>query len=113
MKKRDVILLLCILGISAVLLGIFYINSHGTADVAVITVDGEEYARLPLDEDTRIDIDTEYGKNTVVISDGKAFVEWADCPDGVCVRTGEASEMRSVVCLPHKLTVTLEKGNGQ
>ena len=73
-------------------------------------IDGTETARYPLDKDLRIDIETEGGHvNTLVIEDGKAFIEKADCPDGLCVKQGRIfEEGETVICLPHKVVVRIE-----
>ena len=109
-KRNDVILLLLLLSVgilSALLLwGVF----GGTGEVAVVTVNGEEYAKLPLSKDTELLIEGYGGgTNRLVISEGKVYISEASCPDKVCVRTGEASEIRSIVCLPNRVTVTVEQ----
>lgn len=108
MKKNDIILLFCILACCAIALTALFLLLNGTGEVAVVRVDGEEYARLPLDKDTELLVQTELGCNLVVIEDGKAFIREADCPDKVCCVSGHANEMRSVVCAPHKLTLTVQ-----
>ncbi len=109
MKKFDILLLCGIVALAVIMLGIFAAVSLNKGDTVIITVDGEEYARLPLDEDTELTVETPYGKNVLVVADGEAYIREADCPDSTCVKTGKASELRSVVCLPHKLTVTIER----
>ena len=88
-------------------------KSH-TDDSAYVEVkiDGEIYGTYPLDEDIRERIESaDGGYNILVISDGKASIEKANCPDKICVNhraihySGD-----SVVCLPHKLTVTVVGG---
>ena len=83
----------------------------------VVTVDGVEYGRYPLHTDTAVEIRTgENGeqRNLLVIQDGKAYVENASCPDGICAghrpinKTGE-----SIVCLPHKVVVTVKSAEAQ
>ena len=110
MKKNDVILLFSVLLLCAIIFGVFYLVLDKNASVAVVTVDGEEYAILPLDEDTELLVSTDAGTNLVVVENGKVFVREADCPDKLCVKAGHADEMRTIVCLPHRLTVTLEDG---
>lgn len=81
----------------------------GAGDRAVVRVKGEVVRVLPLDRDSRVDIVTEWGTNTVVVEDGKVFVERADCPSQTCVRTAAASRVgQRIVCAPHFLTVTVE-----
>ncbi len=111
MKKNDIILLVCVVGVAALALLVLWVMLSGTGDVAVVTVNGEEYARLPLDEDTELVIETPNGTNILVIKDGNAYMTEADCPDKTCVKTGVADELRSIVCLPHKVTVSVEGGD--
>ena len=110
MKKNDIILLVCIVALCAVCFLAAWALLSNTGDTVVVTLDGQEYARLPLDEDTTLTVQTPNGFNTLTIRDGKAFISDADCPDKICVKTGEATELKSIVCLPHKITVRIEKG---
>ena len=49
---------------------------------------------------------------SVVIADGCAYVSHSDCPDGVCVSHRPISrEGETIVCLPHKVVVTVIGGN--
>ena len=113
MKKNDVILLLIIVVAAAALFAVLHFALADSGDFAVVFVDGEEYARLPLDEDAVLTIKTEYGTNVLTVKDGQAYVTDADCPDKTCVKTGSADELKSIVCLPHKLTVTIESEGGR
>ena len=108
MKKKDVILLLSIIGSSVIAFVALWLILAPRGDVAVVSVYGEEYARLPLWEDTELLVSTEYGENLVVVENGEVYIREADCPDKVCVKTGKANAMKSVVCAPHGLTVTVE-----
>ncbi len=108
MKKTDIILLVAIVLVAAVALTVIYLVLGGSGEVVVVTVDGEEYARLPLDEDTQITIASENGTNVLVIKDGEAYISEASCPDKICVHTGKADEVKSIVCLPNKVTVRVE-----
>lgn len=109
MKKTDLILLFCVLALAATMFAVFFFALSGSGEVAVVTVDGKEYARLPLDTDTELLITTEHGTNLLVVENGKVYMKEADCPDGTCVKTGAADELKSIVCLPHRVTVTLEE----
>ena len=108
MKKNDILLLCAILALAAVIFAVFFVIMDDNGSYTVVTVDGELYAKLPLNEDTELLVSTEYGENLVTVRNGKVYVTDADCPDKVCVKTGEATEMISIVCLPHRLTVTVE-----
>ena len=108
MKKSDLILLLSILGGALLIFGICASMMLGTGSEVVVRVDGEEYARLPLDKDTELLIESDRGSNLLVVKDGRAYISEATCPDLICVHTGYADELKSVVCLPNKVTVSIE-----
>lgn len=79
---------------------------------AVVEVDGEVVEVLPLDEERELVV-KEAGYNRVRVSDGAVFMEEADCPDQVCVRTGRVDQPGGVIaCLPHRLIVYVESGEG-
>ena len=97
------------------LLGYFALNELGGGTIAVITVDGVEYDRIDLSKVTEsydIDIDTQYGHNTVHVEPGRISVTEADCPDGICVAQGAIDKGGvPIVCMPHRLVVKIE-GSG-
>lgn len=110
MRRNDIILLFIIVSVSLAALGALYAWFWEPSEEAVVTVDGEEILRLPLDEDAEIWIDGyNGGKNLLIIEDGCAYIREASCPDLVCVHTGKATELKSVVCAPNRVTVYLEK----
>lgn len=80
--------------------------------VAVVTLDGEEVARLPLDTDCQADIQSVYGAHRVVVQDGTVSVTEAPCPDLICVHHVPVSRVgETIICLPCKLVVTVMDGN--
>ncbi len=112
-KKWDIWLIAGVLLLAGgIWLVTFLMRSEGAW--AVVTVDGEEQGRYPLAEDLETEIVTAYGTNLLQISDGKARITEADCPDGLCVGQGAICyEGESIVCLPHRLTVTVTGGTEQ
>ncbi|MBQ6999309.1 MAG: NusG domain II-containing protein [Clostridia bacterium] len=81
-------------------------------DVCVIEINGEEFARydlITLADEKVLEIDNEYGRNTVVIDKHGAAVTYSDCADKIEVKAGKiTSSGQSLICLPHRLTVRLE-----
>ncbi len=110
MKKNDIILLCCVLLACGVLFVAMYAAFGRGGRYAVVRVDGEEYLRVSLDDSSEHIIDTQYGKNILTIQDGEAYISDADCPDQTCVHTGKARKNKTVVCLPHHLTLDIEDG---
>ncbi len=111
MKKNDIILLASVLIVAGIILTlVLTVGKMNTGQTVVVTVDGEEYARLPLDKDAELTINGYGGgTNLLIIKDGKAYISEASCPDKVCVHTGAASDIKSIVCLPNRVMVYIEK----
>lgn len=82
---------------------------------AVIEQNGTVAARLSLDKDTTYDVKIN-GKitNTVVIKNHAVSVSYADCPDKICKNHKSISKSgETIVCLPNKVTVTVEGGENE
>jgi hypothetical protein len=78
----------------------------------VVTVDGAAYGVYELDEPRRVEITVD-GRtaNLLVIENGAASMEEADCPDELCVRQGTISKSgQTIVCLPHRLVAEVTGG---
>ncbi len=104
-----VLLLISMLGA----LYLFVFRSSG--DTVKITVDGKLYGTYSLSQNITEDIKSGENSNQLnrlIISDGKAYMETASCPDGICVahrpifRNGE-----SIVCLPNRVVITVITDN--
>lgn len=116
-RLRNDILLIAILVLAAVVGGVCLPLLRGQGDTVTVTVDGKPYGVFALSEDRVEDIytgDNAEQLNRLVIRDGKAFVETATCPDGICashraiLHNGE-----SIVCLPHRVVITVTAKEAQ
>lgn len=106
-KRADAVLLavFLLLGAGSLLLLRWPSPEGGTV---VISVNGEEYGRYPLDTDRVIEVDSEYGHNTVVIRSGAVSVTESDCPNHDCERFGAVSRpVQSILCIPHRMAVRI------
>lgn len=109
MKKGDFVLLgvtLCLLG-----LVIFIIFFKPSAGYAVVYEDGTKIAGYPLNTDITEKIVTKDGHyNILQISNGEVSVLEADCKNQICVNTRPVKRIGdSIICLPHKISIVLEK----
>ncbi len=103
--KADILLIISVLTV-ALLIGVVLPLVLPRGHVAVITQNGVEMARLPLDTDCQLDISDGY---RVVISDGSIRMDTASCPDLICVHTPPACRAgETIVCLPGKIVITVE-----
>jgi hypothetical protein len=109
--KNDLIfisVLLLLVSVSAI--GYFFFSPEG--DVVTVTVAGEFYGEYSLHENRSVVIRTETTENILTVRDGKAYMESASCPDGLCekhrpiFRNGE-----SIICLPNQVVLTVTSQN--
>ena len=96
--------------VCALVFALFGALDNGTT--AVVRVDGEELYRIDLAavrESYDINIDTQYGHNTVHVEPGRISVSEADCPDQLCMHQKAISkDKESIICLPNRVVVTVE-----
>ncbi len=108
--RNDLILIAGILLVAFI--GIVYLNFfRSPGNTVSVSIDGVVYGVYSLSQDITEDIysgENNQNHNRLVISDGKAYMETASCPDGICVahksifRDGE-----SIVCLPNRVVITV------
>lgn len=105
MKKNDIILILSVLFICILIIfGTNLFSKDG--NTAVVKINGKVEATYSLAKDGRFVING--GTNVLVIENGKAHIEKADCPDKLCVKQGSISKNgQTLTCLPNKLTVSI------
>lgn len=113
-KKKPVLDLLLIGGLLLLALVCYLLFAGGKSEgsVAVVCVNGVETGRYPLDQNGRYPLNG--GSNILIIEDGAAWLEDADCPDKLCVRQGKVHlDGQVITCLPNKLTITICADNSE
>ena len=115
-KIRNDLILIGGLLIVLVIAGLMFWLLRGDGDAVVVEVDGKPYGTYSLAVDRTVEIRTgDGGKdvNVLVIKDGKAYVESANCRDGICAAHKPISKQgESIVCLPHKVVITVKTTQG-
>ena len=107
-KIRNDILLVAILLAVVCASGLAFFLLRGEGNTVEITVDGQPFGTYSLGQDAFVPIVTERGTNTLVIRDGRAWVEEASCPDGICAAHRPiARDGESIVCLPNRVVITV------
>ena len=113
-KKADIVLfvVLVVIGLAS---SVYAVMSKSAGETVNIKLNGELYGTYSLLEDRSIEIKDGDKSNTVVIKDGTVKVTESNCTNQVCVRHGKISSAgESIVCLPHKLVVSIEvRGGGK
>ena len=109
--KNDIIFIIALLA-AVSLIGLAFFIFRDEGDKVTVTVDGAIYGEYSLGMNVRVDIrtgDDMSESNVLIIKDGKAYVESATCPDGICASHKPISrEGESIVCLPHKVVITVD-----
>lgn len=103
---RNDLRLLFVLCLMGALLGGMLLFTRQNGEQIVVRVDGEQRSVFSLSGQTRYEIEGVGGKNVLIIENGSAWLEDADCPDRLCVRQGKISHVgESIICLPHKTVI--------
>ncbi len=107
-KRNDFILIgvILILGLAMIV----YLNlTKKEGSKVVITVDGEVYDTLPLEEDTVFTVTGKDGtRNTFEIRDGYVDMLDASCPDKICVDHSKIHyNNETIVCLPNRVVLEI------
>lgn len=102
LSKADIILFIIIIAIAVG--GIFLLSGSGSAQTAVIRVNGQIVREVKLDVDQSFWV----GDVRFEVKNGAiAFIE-SDCPGKECIHAGWLSAPgSSMACLPNKTSVTL------
>lgn len=108
--KNDILLIAFVL-VLAFGIWVFTLLTRQSGGEVVVSINGDEVLRLPLDEDAEILLGEGEHTNLLVIESGEAAVTEASCPDHVCVNQGKISfNGQTIVCLPNKLVVSIQGG---
>ena len=102
---KDILLIAVLLaiGVSAYLI---IESTREDGAYAKVTVNGELVAEYSLFEDGEYVLNG--GTNILVISNGRASIKDASCPDGLCAKIGKISRSgERIVCLPNRVMVEI------
>lgn len=108
-QKRDWIFLGIVLVAAVAGLLWFFLGYSTPGTMVEISIDGETAGTYPLAEARVISLPPGQGEtNRLVIAEGKASMEWADCPDQICVEHRAISHGgEEIVCLPNRIVVRI------
>ena len=119
MNKKNYLVIGGILLIAAVMLTLALLNRPMTVvdeDMVIISVDGKEYARVPLSKPQTVTVAQKDGSvNVVEISDHGAVMLSSTCDNQLCVEMGEVTvdnweyrpNQQFIICLPNRVGVEL------
>lgn len=114
MKRKDVVLIALALLVALALYGGNRLLADKNADTVVVTVDGVEKLRVPLSAEGVYSVPLAEGEeNVIAVEGGAVWMQSANCRDQLCVQQGRTrSAGKQIVCLPHRVVVSLERTQG-
>ena len=119
MNKKNWVVIAVIVLAAVLLLAMTFLQRPMTAveeDMVIITVDGKEYARVPLSKPRTVTVTQEDGSvNVVEVSDHGAVMAHSTCDNQLCVKMGEVTvdnwefrpNQQFIICLPNRVSVEL------
>ena len=109
----DIGIIVIVLIVSAVCL-FLQLNRPTDNLTCVVNVSGEQVYRVSLDSVDGVEeycVDSQYPLTVIIGSDSVSVAD-AHCPDKLCEHSGTITRAgQSIVCLPSKVSVTLQSNN--
>ena len=104
--RLDVLIVAALLLVSLALLLVMTLTREEGATV-VVEIDGQTVATYSLYQNGEYSLNG--GTNVLVIENGQAYLNYSNCPDHTCEKTGKIQYVgQTIVCLPNRLTVTIK-----
>ncbi len=105
-NKKWIIIFLSIIVVCSTAIAVFHILPGGR--VAVITKDEKILYKIDLSS-VKESYALTVGGNVILVENGYISMQSADCPDKLCVKQGKISEVGSIVCLPNKVIIRIDR----
>ena len=103
LKIGDFLIIIAVISAAILML----VPRHKTGSKAILSYNGEEIITFDLSQNTEYTFEGDY-YNKIVIRDGSAYIESADCPDKTCVHSGKISkDGQTICCLPNKMLLRI------
>lgn len=106
--RLDVIFILAAVAFSLLLLlAVTLFREEGA--VAVVEIDGVTAGEYRLTQNGVFPLNG--GTNVLVVENGVAYLNYSDCPDHTCEKTGKIRYVgQTIVCLPNRVSITIRGG---
>ena len=105
--RNDMLLIAAILLLVSVA-ALMLLLTRRAGDTVVVTVNGQPWGEYSLSEDRTVEIRNGDGYNILIIEGGRAYVQQASCPDGICASHRPIEhDGESIICLPNKVVVEI------
>lgn len=119
MDKKNLLVIAALAAVTLLLLGVTQLRpgmQHTAENTVIISVDGKEYARVPLSRPQKVTVDQGDGRvNVIDVSDHGAVMLSSTCDNQLCVHMGEVTvdnwqlrpNQQFIICLPNRVSVEL------
>ena len=120
MDKKNMLMIVVVAVVAlALLAAVTLLRPQMTAveeDTVIITVDGKEYARVPLSKPQIVTVKQKNGSvNVVEVSSRGAVMASSTCDNQLCVHMGEVTvdnwefrpNQQFIICLPNRVSIEL------
>lgn len=109
--KADKFLILALLAVGVFLTAAIHLPQPDKGGVLKVRQNGTLLMTLPIDRPTTRTVSDDGHENKFSIQNGTVTMVKANCHDQTCVWTrGIHTPGQSIVCLPHRLVLTIETG---
>lgn len=104
--RLDIIVISAILLVSLLTLLIVTLTKKEGSTV-VVEINGVKVSEYSLFQSGEYSLNG--GTNVLVIENGEAYLNYSDCPDHTCERTGKIKYVgQSIICLPNKINISIK-----
>lgn len=104
--RLDIIVIASILLVSVLTLLVVTLNKK-EGSVVVVEIDGVKVSEYSLFLNGEYSLNG--GTNILVIENGVAYLNYSNCPDHTCEKTGKIKYVgQSIICLPNKVSITIK-----
>ena len=119
MDKKNWLVIAIVAALAALLLAVSILARPMQAaeeNLVIITVDGKEYARVPLSKPQTVTVAQDNGcVNVIEVSDHGAVMASSTCDNQLCVNMGEVTvdnwefrpNQQFIICLPNRVSIEL------
>jgi hypothetical protein len=113
-RKADILLIGSIIAFGCILALVILLTQH-KGNIVQVRLDGTIIENFQMIDNLTYEINgVNGGTNLLIIQDGEAWIEEANCPDGLCKNMGKISQVgQSIICLPNKVVVEILDNEGE
>lgn len=119
MDKKNAVVIAAVAALALLLLGFAVLRPQvktAEENMAIITVDGKEYARVPLSRPQTVTVRQKDGSvNVIEVTERGAVMQSSTCGNQLCVKMGEVTldnwqfrpNQQFIICLPNRVSIEL------